>query len=394
MKANPGGQIDLQEVVGRDEIINQIWETLEQQSIRMNAERRIGKTTIIRKLCAEPRDGWMPVFQDLEKFHSTLEFAVGVYREVEQLLSTRQRIARRARDLLKSIGGTEVGGVFKLPSFSGEAPWKEILSNSVQDLVQECVKRSDRPLFLWDEVPFMLANIKDREGEVVAMEVLDSLRGLRQTLGDSGLRMIITGSIGIHHVINSLKRQGYANSPLNDTFPVEVPPLGIDPARELAARLIEGENIRAKSPEESADAIARVSDRFPFYIHHIVKALKLSGLEGSPDSVEQVVSQQMLDANDPWELNHYRERIPVYYGKEFEQTVLGILDSIAVRPEAISLNDLLVELKGTGTLDDREQLIDLLKLIEQDHYLSRNADGHYQFKFPLLQRWWKLSRGL
>ncbi len=47
MKANPGGQIDLRDVIGRDEIIAQIWDTLEQQSIRMNAERRIGKTTII-----------------------------------------------------------------------------------------------------------------------------------------------------------------------------------------------------------------------------------------------------------------------------------------------------------------------------------------------------------
>ena len=45
MKANPGGQIDLEEIVGRDQIIEQIWDTLEQQSITMNAERRIGKTT-------------------------------------------------------------------------------------------------------------------------------------------------------------------------------------------------------------------------------------------------------------------------------------------------------------------------------------------------------------
>ncbi len=394
MKANPGGQIELKEVVGRDQIIEQIWDTLEQQSIRMNAERRIGKTTIIRKLCGEPRSGWVPIFQDLEKCHTALEFAMAVYREVEQFLSARHRTARRARDLLKSMGGTELGGVIKLPSFSGETPWKDILSTSVQDLVQERGKRSDRPLFLWDEVPFMLASIKDREGEVVAMEVLDTLRGLRQTHGGSGLRMIITGSIGLHHVINSLKRQNYVNSPLNDTFTVEVPTLDLDPARELAARLIEGENIRTGSPEETADAIARVSDRFPYYIHHIVKAMKQSGLDGNPHSVELIVSRQLLDANDPWELNHYRGRIPVYYGKDLEQAVLGILDGIAVRPEAISLNALLAELKGTGTLDDREQLIHLLRLIEQDHYLSRNADGHYHFQFPLLQRWWKLSRGL
>ena len=44
MKANPGGQIDLSEIVGRERLIEAIWATLEQQSIRMNAERRIGTT--------------------------------------------------------------------------------------------------------------------------------------------------------------------------------------------------------------------------------------------------------------------------------------------------------------------------------------------------------------
>jgi hypothetical protein len=394
MKANPGGQIDLQDVVGRDELIEQIWDTLENQSIRMNAERRIGKTTIIRKLLAEPRAGWVPIFQDLEQYHSARDFALAVYREADRFLSTRKRAARRTREYLKSIGGAEVGGIFKLPESAGETPWKDILSCSIHDLAQERDQRDERLLFLWDEVPYMLASIKDREGESVAMEVLDTLRALRQIHGGNGLRMILTGSIGLHHVIDSLKRQSYANSPLNDTFPIEVPPLDPDPARELATKLIAGERIRTDSLAETAEAIARLSDAFPFYIHHIVKALKQSGWTGSPASVEQIVSRQLLDPNDPWELNHYRERIPVYYGREREQAVLGILDGIATRTDAVSINELLHELKSTGALDEREQLIDLLRLIEQDHYVSRNTDGHYRFRFPLLRRWWILSRGL
>lgn len=391
MKANPGGQIDLKAVVGRDQIIEQIWDTLEQQSIRMNAERRIGKTTIIKKLCAEPRRGWVPIYQDLEQYHTASEFAMAVYREVEQFLSLSKRTARRAKNLLESIGGTEVGGVIKLPSFSQETPWKDILSNSIQDLVDESSNSKIRPLFLWDEVPFMLASIKDHEGESVAMEVLDILRGLRQSYD---VRMVLTGSIGLHHVISSLKRQSYANSPLNDTLSVLVPPLDSESASELAFKLIEGEHIQTEAHQQLAKSIADLSDGFPFYIHHIVKALKQSGLEGTSNAAEQIVSRQLLDASDPWELKHYSDRVPIYYGDDNEKAVLGILDGIADRTEAISFNELLAELKGTGVLDDRDRLVDLLRLIEQDHYLSRNNDGHYRFQFPLLQRWWKLSRGL
>ncbi|WP_295393207.1 hypothetical protein [uncultured Thiodictyon sp.] len=162
MKANPGGQIELAEVVGREQLIEQIWDTLEQQSIRMNAERRIGKTTIIRKLCAEPRPGWVPMFQDLERYHSAREFALSVYREVDRFLSARARIARRSKELLKSLGGTEVAGVLKLPDLVADAPWQDILNFAIQDLVQERAHQDARPLFLWDEVPYMLASIPSR----------------------------------------------------------------------------------------------------------------------------------------------------------------------------------------------------------------------------------------
>ena len=122
--------------------------------------------------------------------------------------------------------------------------------------------------------------------------------------------------------------------------------------------------------------------------------MKQVGQPETLDIVEQIVVRQLLSADDPWELNHYRDRIGIYYGKKHEKAVLGILDSISVSSNAMSLNALLAELKAVGLLDDREMLIELLRLIEQDHYLTRNSDGHYSFQFPLLQRWWKLSRGL
>jgi len=394
MKANPGGQIDLKEIVGREVIIEQIWDTLDQQSIRMNAERRIGKTTIIKKLCDDPRPGWVPIFQDLEQYHTAVEFAASVFRAVETHLSSVNKTARSTRRLLESLGGAEIAGVFKLPDFTQEKPWKEIISTAIQDIVENCEKTSKRPLFLWDEVPFMLDNIKNREGEAVAMEVLDTLRALRQTYGARGLRMVITGSIGLHHVINSLKHKGYANSPLNDALSVQVSALDAKSAQELASKLIQGEGIQTTALPKTAVAIAKISDGFPFYIHHIVKSMKQTGQLGTMELVDQIVLQQLLSADDPWELNHYRDRISVYYSKEYERAVLGILDGIAARSSAISQNELLAELKAAGLLDDRELLIELLRLIEQDHYLTRNSEGHYSFQFPLLQRWWKLSRGL
>lgn len=391
MKANPGGQIDLKCVIGRDRLISTIWEIVEQQSAVLTAERRIGKTTILKKLCSEPVKGWLPVFQDLERCHSAAEFSMTVYKEVHQFLSRKGRAARRVAEFLKAAGGTEIGGILKLPE-KGEVQWKDVLTRAVEDLIHEDDDSGQRLLFLWDEVPFMLSNIRDREGEPRAMEVLDLLRALRQS--HSGLRMIITGSIGLHHVLSSLRDKNYSNSPVNDMAAIEVNPLSETDAIKLASALIEGEMLQCNgSSEETAAAIASQADCFPFYIHHVVRALKVKDLEASPANAKRVVEEQLIDANDPWELQHYRQRIPIYYG-DGAKAVFPLLDELATAKRPCPVSKLFSMLKGVMEFDDREKLLSLLSLMERDHYLKRSNEGHYEFRFPLIRRWWKLNRGL
>jgi hypothetical protein len=389
MKANPGGQIDLKSVIGRDQLIENIWDMVQQQSLVITAERRIGKTTVMKKMAAEPQVGWLPVYQDLETCHSAAEFAMSVYRQVHQFLNVKGKLARRSKELLGSLGGTELGGIFKLPE-KAVTPWKEVLTKAIEDLMQEN-DAGTKLLFLWDEVPFMLMNIRDHESAQTAMQVLDHLRWLRQTHSD--LRMIITGSIGLHHVLSSLKEKNYANAPVNDMAAVDVPPLTAEHAAQLAGQLILGECLETPDPAAAAAAIANEADCFAFYIQHIVRGLKLQGRSATPDNASQVVMGQMLDVNDPWELIHYRERIATYYPNH-EKEVLLVLDELAVAKDTASVNELLAMLKGASQFDDRERLVKLLSLMERDHYLTRNAAGSYHFRFPLIRRWWKIDRSL
>ena len=75
MKAAPGAQLPIPDIFGRDEFIAGLWRVLDGNSVRMEAERRIGKTSILHKMEAQPLAGWEPVSLDLEKVHSAAEFA-------------------------------------------------------------------------------------------------------------------------------------------------------------------------------------------------------------------------------------------------------------------------------------------------------------------------------
>ena len=190
------------QIVGRDTFITETWSKLASKSLYMNDLRRIGKTRIIRKMHAEVPTGWLAAFSDLEGTHTAEEFAALVYKDSAAVLKGKQKALRKMSALLGKAAGTGIMGVITLPD-GKPAPWKDVLRTTFDDMVEALSELPDtRMVFFWDEVPFMLENIAKRKGKETAMEVLDILRELSQR--HDGIRLLLTGSIGIHHVLRSL----------------------------------------------------------------------------------------------------------------------------------------------------------------------------------------------
>src|SRR5204862_8263385 len=100
------------------------------------------------------------------------------------------------------------------------------------------------------------------------MEVLDVLRSLRQR--HDRLRMVFTGSVGLHQVIKALRSNRYANDPANDMMLVEVSPLQPDDGTRLAALLIEGEQIHlASDPGGLARDLSEGARHIPYHIQFL-----------------------------------------------------------------------------------------------------------------------------
>jgi AAA domain len=382
MRANPGGQVAPDEVIGRQGLIQNFWDILERQSLILSAERRMGKTCVIKKMQAEAPDDKLPIYHDLEKVRSPLEFVETILQDVEEYLGGLKRTARKTRQLLTQLGGAEFSG-FKLPEIA--APhWKNLLIQTIADLVEN----QDRTVILfWDEVPYMLSNI----GDEAAMEVLDTLRSLRQMY--PGVRMVFTGSIGLHHVISSLKGKGYANAPTNDMYVEDVPPLSPTDATDLTCRLLRGENISTPDIDVTAAAIVDNVNCIPFYIHHVIRQLKQSGTI-SPTTVTDIVNSALTDPLSRWDMGHYRDRIDTYYDEQKRPYALNLLDILAVTDQPLSLNDLLDRLKSGSLTPDREMVLTVLRLLQRDYYVIQETNSQFRFRYSLIQRYWQVSRGL
>ena len=392
MRTNPGGQLDPKDIRGRDKLIHELWETLGKQSVIMTAERRIGKTSIMQKMLAEAADNWLPIYQDVEQCHSALEFASAISEKIAAYIDISDAIKHDLHKLRENLKSIKLGSI-SLEFTDGKAlTWEQILEQAVESLMSEQGKHNHRLVFMLDEVPYMLANIKEKEGEATAKKLLDTLRYLRNEYKD--FRILITGSIGLHHVLSELKASGYRNQPLAGMYQLEVTPLERKHAEALATELLKGESLHCAAGVPRT--IAAQADNFPFYIHHIIKSLKTTFSHKTilPEDIEAVVKQHLTAAHDPWELRHYLERIPSYYGEQKETANL-ILDELALQSQPVLAKNLQAVLQGQSNRPPgAEDLRQLLSHMVQDHYLSKDATGGYSFRFPLIKRWWKQEREL
>ncbi len=384
MRANPGGEIDPADVLGRAPLIQAIWRVLQRQSLELTAERRIGKSSVIKKMTAEPADGFFAVYQDLEGIRTRLQFVESIYRQVEAFLSRRRKTADRLRKLATTLSGVQFRG-WRLSQIAPR-DWKRLLEAICEDLQEHL---DGVLVFFWDEMPFMLQNIRSAEGRGAAREVLDGLRSLRQT--NQRVRMVYTGSIGLHHVLTELRDGGESShAPMNDMDRLDVPPLQFADAVDLAMRIIDGEDLASAESGAAAHTLAREVDGIAYYVHLVLDGLVKEGRDATSDDVVDLVRRRLHDPTDPWNLAHFFQRTEAYYGRE-RDLALVLLDAVAGADE-LSRAQLINIAQAKLDVRDPHDVIEMLVRLTHDHYVVADYDGNYGFNYSVVQRWWQHQR--
>lgn len=399
-------QVDPENVVGRDKLIDRIWKKLEKHSIRFTAERRVGKTTVMTKMAAEPRSGYEVVFMELEGIDSPDRFVELLINRVKPHLSKTQKAQSWWQQFTGAVGGTEVAGILKLPEVR-KLGWQETLAKTLEGVCEHNTGKTI--LLLMDEVPYMLQKIafigtSDME-KTLALTLLDTLRSIRQQ--HKNLRLVFAGSVGLHHVVANLKQGALASRPTNDMPLVEIRALDEPDAITLASRLLENEGVAFVKGTDSSgllERLVRLADCVPFYIEAICS--RLGELSGPIDvgTIEDTVLQQLTSDHDPWEMEHFRERLGTYYSGTVTSTsgtiirdediAREILDHLTCAKEPQSIEQIWSFVKAKFEVADRNHIVEILRSLSLDHYLISDTQKRYSFRFPLIQRWWKMAQGL
>jgi hypothetical protein len=380
MQVRLSGSPSPSEIIGRDAIIAELWLRIQQGSVVITAERRMGKTSIIQKMNAQRPINIIGDYQDLEGITSPEGLVRSIYHKVYEVLSGQRQLKQGLQNLFKDWSGE------KLPQ--PKISWQQNLELIIRDLSKQ-LEPEEVWVFFWDELPLAIDNIRRDHGNSTAMSVLDTFRSIRQTYHN--IRMVYTGSIGLHHVLGELRSAGYKNSPVNDMYPLTLPPLSNEDAMDLAQQLLIGEGIATEGLTEISEAIVQAVDQIPFYIHHLVASLKNQSQPLTVITVAKTLAKSLEDVN-VWELGDYAERIQKYYLEDKYEMAIQTLDELSMIDQTRSFSELLKLVGDQVSVTEKENFRQVLKLLILDHYISRNSDGNYYFRLQLIKKYWQTQR--
>lgn len=384
LRPQRGGTPSPDAIVFRDRTVELLRERLlAGESIVLTAEKRVGKTAVLTLLEASSAADLLIIRRDVEDVGSPKRLVETLCGDLRPHLTAKTKAATRFEAFLTKLGTTSIGPV-TLPNFEPK-DWRSHLDELFASAVEHL---GDRPIaLLWDEAPWMIDKVKRDHEWQTAADLLDALRAIRQR--HPSVRFLFTGSIGFHHVLRELRGGKAHRSSINDMRQEELPPLQDDDAIELARALLRwisaNRAVEIGDLDELAAEIAHRCEGIPWFIHATVDDLGNLGGSLELDAIDQVIQAACLSPSGGWQLAHYVDRLEEYYGAE---AVLAgqVLDAVAERGTATP-EDIAADLAHHGAPPARAQLLELLRLLHQDHYLTHDAP-RWRFTYRLIRDAW------
>ena len=388
------GQIpEPDELYGREDFIQHLWRMLEGNNILLLAPRRFGKSGILRHVLLNPRKGYLPLSFELEDVDSPEEFVWRVTREL--LVQDTTRALLQATRKPPSAITDWFQETFDEAEFEGakvkfKAAIREDWREAAKRMLTELEKADQTIIFLFDEMPAMLDQLIEKQGEAAARDFLAWFRTIRLAQKDvlRRHRFIVAGSVGIDQI---LKKLG-ATDRLVDFTRLTVEPLDGQTAGRLATDL--AGTFRVAWNEALAQHLFElIGAPVPYFIHIFFSELgQLSSSDRSKltdRDLERVYAERVLGPTCRHYFTHYSTRLR-RYGPARERAALTILRAVAgqARISRPALYDIFARAHGRGAND--QAFDDVMADLEYDWYLRLDPDtNEFYFRLKVMRDWWR-----
>ena len=370
----------------RQSEIARFWRDLETDSLLLLAPRRVGKTSILRRLQEQAGEhGFQAaIFRDVSDCKDELAFV----KHLSEAILESDRATAFWRVIENSKLGQFFGRVqkaggagFSIEFRSGSADWERL----GEDLA-DALNRVDGQWFLLiDELPVFITNLlgPDPNSEQAARmrQFLYWLRRLR--LAYPKLRWLLSGSIGLDTVTARLN----ASDSINDLRIVSVGAFSEPVAHDFLNALANAYDKPLSEPVRQR-ILERVGWLAPFYLQLAFKQLREHPGPLTPEAADLAIDS-LLEPQNKTLFDYWRQRLFDELGRGDASHARELLTAAARDPLGATLSTL-SQVLASFVADARvrqDRLRYLLDVLVNDGYLVEH-ERRYRFRFPLLREYW------
>jgi hypothetical protein len=357
------------------------WDALETDNLLLLAPRRVGKTSLMRKMeeTAASHE-YRTLYADVSDCGSELAFVERLYHKVQQA-SDSEGLWQRIVDsppgkLLQRIKAAGAAG-FRIELEEAATGWADL----GEQLAQVLSGLDERWFIQIDELPVFVLRLLESAGRERVHEFLYWLRRLR--LEYRGIRWLLAGSVGLDTVT---ARLNLADT-VNDLRIVTLGAFDETTADEFLSELAISYEVKLTSLVRR-HIIARCGWPTPYYLHLIFGHIRDCAKPSTHDVDRQI--EDLLSTNHKGYFDYWRQRLQQELGQPDSAYAVALLNAVCCDPEGAS-RDTLSQVLSANLAEAgarAEKLSYLLDILYGDGYLVE-AGERWRFRFPLLREFWR-----
>lgn len=360
------------------------------------AQRRMGKTSLMREAARRLEDRYTCLFVDLQKARNAADAVV----ELSLAVHPHKTLWKKAREVFANILGKVTSQVDKLEMGDLSVTLRAGMTagdwGNKADRLMAILADSEKPVLLMlDEVPILVNRILKGDDYRITPERRAAADAFMSWLRDSSIRhqgtvrMAISGSIDLEPVL----RQAHLSATLNTFVPFDLKPWDESTAVGCLEALAAEYGVEFEEGA-AAQMVRRLGCGIPhhvqmFFGHAHAACLRRGRMTFSSADVKEVYRSDMLSTRGHAELTHYEERLKMVLGEEPFPLALDMLTEAAVTgflgSEALAALQNDYSFEGRTVRDAQEEI---LLVLEHDGYVAPGKKG-YGFVSSLLRDWWR-----
>lgn len=386
MKLTIGNPVVGEDFFDRELEQRQIWRKIESNHLLMLAPRRIGKTSLIYRLCQNSWEhGFLSLHCSLAGCEDERDCVQELFKAIQSIQTTGQKVGQAVGDLFGRIKSIKVAGTGIDWASDKPDSWR----TAGEEISAVLADSEDNWLICIDELPVFIVKLlqQGEPGRQRARTFLYWLRGLRQA-HFTRIKWLLAGSIGLDTMTARLR----IGDAINDLEPFKLDAFSPDSAKRFLAEL-------ARSYELPLDTVttdhllARIGWPVPYYLQlmfsHLRDAYLDEGTSPSPKTVDTVFDK-LLGQGYRVHFDYWRQRLDDELGQPDAGYATRILDLICATPGGLTADTLSPALQPLiADADGRDrQLRHLLQILESDGYLVRHETGRYAYRLEWLRMYW------